>query len=81
VAKWETDNGGLLGVFNVRGNVGQVSVGVVNGVYEDVLNGGEVVVESGKMGLPQHSVIIRYKEPFDSKLVSSPLLDYHFSGD
>jgi hypothetical protein len=62
-AAWFTETGGLYGLFNVGHNTGQASVQLPDGVYEDVLNGGQVSVAQGWAPLPESAAILRFSGP------------------
>ena len=75
-ATWYQRGNGLYGVFNVSGEEGDVAVRLPDGSYADLLGGGPVQVEQGRMALPKSAAIVRYAEKLDAQVVYSHLLDY-----
>jgi glycosidase len=76
-AAWTGPASGLYGVFNLdAGGAGSVPVKLPDGVYHDALNDGEVRVRSGRIGMPESAVIIRFEEASAFKPFDSTLMDY-----
>ena len=75
-ATWYLPGHGLYGVFNVSGVEGNVELELPDGSYADLLGGGPVQVEQGRMALPKSAAIVRYAEKLDAQVVYSHLLDY-----
>jgi hypothetical protein len=67
---------GLYGVFNLGGGRGRVTVQLPDGVYPDELNGGEVRVRAGRIGMPESACILRFADSRPLKSFQSPLMDY-----
>ncbi len=59
IASYFTETGGLLGVFNVSANSGEISVPIRDGSYTDIISQATVSVGHGKTFLPQIAMIIR----------------------
>lgn len=76
LACWQTEAGGLLGVFNVAGSSGQLALPLPDGVYEDVLHDGQVSVVGGWVEMPASAAILCYHTPMATLLAYAPLLDY-----
>ena len=74
-AAWRSDKCVLFGVFNVRGKVGKVDVGIPDGIYQDLLQGTLVSVIKGKMDCPETAVIIESPSLLNDKAIFSELLD------
>lgn len=81
VAAWESDQGCLLGVFNVTGTQGEVEVPLPDGTYPDVLSGAQVHVTGGRVAIPDVAVIVRYSAPVKPRWFYSLLLDLHIPSD
>ncbi len=77
VACWETDNGGLMGIFNVRAVQGSTPVPLPDGSYQDTLNGDMVTVKEGQASIPDCAAILRYDHPVQPAWFYSILLDLH----
>lgn len=70
---WQGQDEGLLGLFNVAGVQGKIVVPLPDGVYEELLGGGEVQVRGGQAELPQAAAVMRYRGDLSpAKLVASP---------
>lgn len=63
-AAWRTALGGLLGVFNVQGLTGEITIPLPDGSYLDELSGKMISITSGKMRA-QPAVILRYSQPLE----------------
>jgi len=80
-AAWEAPSACLLGVFNVRGAQGKVSVPLPDGAYPELLYGGTAQVKDGAMEIPTTAAIVRYAAPTQARWFHSNLLDLHISRD
>lgn len=54
---WYSAAGCLAGVFNVQGNSGEMAVAIPDGSYTDRLTGRALVVENGKLSIPEDAII------------------------
>lgn len=80
-AAWHDPMGSLFGLFNVTGAGGPVSVPLADGRYEDLIGGGEVMVQNGRMELPESAVIARCELPKPAHPVPAPLLDFQIPAE
>ena len=81
VATWEAPDHCLLGIFNVDGTSGKVSVPLPDGEYRDLLSGQPLKVEYGEADIPETAVIIPYDTPVNPQWFYSLLLDLHIPSD
>jgi hypothetical protein len=80
-AAWDCPGGSLYGVFNTSGENGPVGTRLPDGVYSDLLAGGSVRVQGGKLPLPRSAAILRYTAPIPLLPVYSELMDFSFRPD
>ena len=76
IACWQAPAGGLMGIFNIHGGGGAVSLPLPDGVYADALSDSSITVSDGRAAMPTAAAILRYHTPIDAPLVYTPLLDY-----
>jgi hypothetical protein len=89
VALWERPEsaglpdapGGLLGIFNLAGGAGMVSVPLPDGDYTDLLSGQALAVQYGQAPVPESACIVRYDTPVNPRWFHSLLLDLHIPAD
>jgi hypothetical protein len=76
-ATWYLPGQSLFGVFNVARASGDMAVRLPDGPYTDVLSGKTVVVEQGRMAIPDSAVILRYASEIVLSSFFSILTDFH----
>ncbi len=76
-AAWESENGGLYGIFDFNGNGACCQLPLPEAPYPDILSGTTIRVWRGACRLPDGAVILRYPEPLSLRPFHSDLLDYH----
>jgi hypothetical protein len=81
VASYVSDHGGLLGVFNVSGNQGDISLPLKDGVYPDILNRMKVHIQQGKSTLPPIAMILEVTRGFHPPVIYSNLMDMDVKPD
>lgn len=60
-ARWQSENEGLYGVFNVSGVIDTMPTPLPDGSYVDVLTGGSVSVRGGELAVPNATMVVRYE--------------------
>lgn len=60
-AAWWDGQNGMMGVFNVRGKKGSISIDLPDGLYRDILSDQDITIVSGQIEAPRTASIIRYK--------------------
>jgi hypothetical protein len=81
VAVWESDQGSLLGIFNVQNAIGTVDVPLLDGDYEDLISGQYLSVQQGKTAVPADAAIVRYQGTVNPRWFYSLLIDLHIPAD
>jgi len=76
-AAWQHPEVSLYGVFNVRGEAGEVEVQLPDGEYLDLISETTIPVKDGQIMLPESAVILRYGEVRQLKPIYSELLDFY----
>jgi glycosidase len=72
-AHWQTENGGLYGVFNVSGVENIMPTPLPDGEYTDLLSETPIIVRGGEMAVPETAVILRYNGHLNTQPQSFPL--------
>lgn len=75
VASYVSDYGGLLGVFNVSANQGDITMPLKDGTYPDILNHTNVRIQQGKSVLPPIAMILEVPRGFHPPVNFSNLMD------
>ncbi len=78
LACWQTDEEGLLGLFNVQRVGGKCPLPLPDGAYVDILTGRKEQVNDGRLAMPASAAILRYDQPIEVELAYSEFIDYHF---
>lgn len=71
----ERIQGGLLGVFNPMGRIGEVGVPLPDGEYADLLGGAPLVVKSGQAFLPGAAAVVEFSHELQPSPMHTNLLD------
>lgn len=74
-AIWHLPGNSLFGVFNVQDESGFAYVPLQDGTYFDLLSHEPILVNGGRIELPETAYILEHAEPTNLKPVFSPLLD------
>lgn len=80
-AAWLDGEYTLLGVFNVNAAQGSAAVPLPDGQYADLLGGGEVHVQAGRVELPESAFILRGPLTRSPRPFYAPLLDYNWPAE
>ena len=56
---WYAPGGSLAGIFNFAGKSGEMETGLPDGIYTDLLSGGSLSVQNGRVFLPENAAIFR----------------------
>ena|ERR1022692_2011261 len=75
-AAWESENGGLYGIFDFDGNGACRQLPLPDAPYPDILSGTTIRVRRGACLLPERAAILRYPAPLGLRPFHSELLDY-----
>jgi glycosidase len=76
MAAWSTEEGSLVGIFNVSGKTAPIDVPLPDGQYRDLLSGRPVQVRQGQMAVPAEAMIIEVSPRLDDPPPRSLLLDF-----
>ncbi len=71
-ACWQTEMGGLYGVFNVSGSDQVMPTPLPDGAYVDLIAGREIEVVGGEMLMPESAAIVRYAGELDTHQHAQP---------
>jgi len=74
-AAWKADLISLLGIFNVNGNKGLMTVHIPDGDYRDLISNNTVAVRNGKIEIPLHAFILEIRTLLREDAFFSELLD------
>ena len=77
-AIWHAPETSLFGLFNVKHQYGESSVPISDGTYIDLLSNNPVVIQNGKVALPDSAVILEYTKAQPPRQFFSNLLDTHY---
>jgi len=71
-ARWQAENGGLYGVFNVSGAEGVMPTPLPDCAYVDLISGREIEIIGGEMATPGSTIIVRYAGRLDTSQHEQP---------
>lgn len=74
-ACWYTQTSSLLGIFNVNQKHGKMDVALPDGKYTNLIDQNEIVVQNGKIEIPETSFVVRYEAESLPRAFASELID------
>lgn len=81
VASWESQQGHLMGIFNLQGASGTVPLPLPDGSYDDLITGKQVKIKNNQITIPSIAVILQYTETVSPSWFYSLLFDLHIPSD
>lgn len=75
VASFSSEKGGLVGVFNVASNSGEISIPIRDGAYTDIINQTNVCIKHNKTELPPIAMVLEIQYKFNLPVLFSSLMD------